>query len=477
MIFNIVNGSNNGRAKNISPVELVNFYPEIEDSGKSKYVRAAIGAPGYRRVTTNPLTVSGFGRGAYTTGKERAFFVSYNKLFELLTNETIVERGTLASTSAMCSFADNGEQLLLVDGTKGYILNLSSNVFAEITDIDFPLNPTRCIFTDGYFVVCALNSSQFWFSNSYDGTGWEALDFATAEYSSDILQAVVKTGNGTIWMIGKQTVELWSNVGTEDLPWRRIAGAIIEVGTTAPFSAVGNGANVFWLGYGANGNGSVFMSNGYSAQKISTPAIEYVIKQLTNRENAEAFCYSDEGHSFYVLSFGDEKTIVYDITSNEWHYRGTFNEIAGINKRQQARGYTFFNNKHYINSFSTAHIYEMNLDVYDEDGTPIVRQIVTPGISDENKYKIHGMIELDFERGTADQNDTMPQVSREFSNDSGFTWSSADAVDAIRVTGAVGAYNHRVIWPRNGVARNRVYRFSFDAPIKWVIITLYIRVL
>ena len=472
MIFDIVQGTSRARAKVISVNDLQNFYPEVEDTGKSKSIKALIGCPGYRLVGT--AYGLGNSRGLYATPTGRLFQIVYNRLVEVTASETFIERGVLNTSSGMCGIADNGNQVLIVDGTYGYIYNLSTNSLTRITDAGFPASPTHCLFTDGYFLVNAGGTGQFYFLASYDGSSWNALDFATAEYSADTLQGIVKTSNGTIWMIGKQSLELWSNVGTADLPWRRVSGTVKEVGTVAPQSIATNGDQVFFLGNGASGYGSIYIGQGYDARKISTPAVEYQIKQLDGSiEDSVAFTYSDEGHAFYVISFTSELTLAYDITTGEWHTRGSLNTFTGQNIRQFAQGYAFFNGKHYVGSWANGNLYEMNLDFNDDAGGDIKRAIVTGHIHNENQLLKHLKFELDCEKGAGLVSGGEPKIMLQFSDDGGHTWSSEYWVGV----GAIGEYRARAIWRRVGSSRDRVYRLTCSDPAKWIITNAYIEVL
>ena len=422
MRYDIVHGTNSGRAKIISPVELVNFYPEMEDGEKSKYVKALIGCPGYDSVVT--AYTEGYCRALYATSTDRLFAIISNKLIEISTSETATEIGTINTSYGNCVMCDNGSQLFIVDGTDGYICTLSTDTLAVISDSNFPDSPTHCIFTDGYFLVNSSTTGKFNFSASYDGTSWAALDYATAEYSPDYLIGLAKTSNGTIWMIGKQSLELWNNVGVANLPWRRIQGSVKEIGCIAPFSIASNGNNVFWLGNGKNGYGAVFMGVGYDVIRISTPAIEYQVKQLTNINEATGYTYIEEGHQFYVINFTSEKTLTYDLTTGQWHIRASWNSLTGQNIRNKAQWCAFFNGKNYVGSYKDADIYEMSLDIYDENGTEIVRKIVTPHICNENKLVRHNKVELDMEKGVGLVGEDAPMIMMKYSDDGGHTWSN-----------------------------------------------------
>lgn len=470
MIFDIVHGTNAGRSKAISCNELINFYPEVEDGAKSKYVKALIGCPGYRLAVA--AYTKGYCRALYTTSTDVMFAIVSNKLVEISSAEVATVRGTLNTSVGICGVSDNGTQIFIVDGTYGYIYTLATNTLTVITDTDFPASPTHCIFTDGYFLVTSSGSGKFYFSASYDGTSWAGLEFATAEYSADNLQGIIKTSNGTIWMIGKQSVELWNNVGVAELPWRRIAGSVKEVGCIAPYSIASNGSQVFWVGNGQTGYASVFMGTGYEAVKISTPAIEYQIKQFTGIENAVGFSYTDESHSFYVLNFTSEKSFVYDITTGEWHRRGSYNTSTGNNARQFAQSCAFLNGKFYVGSYQNGNIYEMSLDVLDEAGETIKREIVTNHIGNENRLLRHKKVEIDLEKGVGLVDNVAPTFMMTFSDDGSFTWSN----ETTTTPGKIGQYFVRSIFKRLGKSRDRVYRFVVSNSVKWVINSLFIEV-
>jgi hypothetical protein len=470
MIFDIVHGTNVGRSKAISCTDLVNFYPEIEDASKSKYIKALIGCPGYRLAVL--AYGSGYCRALYTTSTGRLFTIVSNKLIEISSAEVAIEKGTINTSTGICGMVDNGSQVLIVDGVDGYILTLSTDILTTITDSDFPDYPTHCVFTDGYFIVNASRSGQFYFSASYDGTSWNGLDFATAEYSADTLQGIVKTSNGTVWMIGKQSVELWQNVGVAELPWRRISGSVKEVGCIAPYSIASNGSQVFWIGNGQNGYASVFMGSGYDAVKISTSAIEYQIKQFTDLENATAFVYTDEGHSFYVLNFTSEKTFVYDMTSGLWHRRGSYSSSSGFNIRQFAQGCSFLNGKYYVGSYQNGNIYEMSLDIFDEAGIKIKREIVTNYISSEGRLLRHKRIELDMMKGVGVVDNNLPTIMMKFSDDGDNTFSNETETSP----GKMGEYLTVPYFSRLGRSRNRSYRFTMTDPVKWIINSLTVEV-
>jgi hypothetical protein len=62
-------------------------------------------------------------------------------------------RGTLNTTTGKVSMAENGTQIVIVDGTNGYVYNMSTLAFAQIVDADFPNGAATVCWIDGYFLV------------------------------------------------------------------------------------------------------------------------------------------------------------------------------------------------------------------------------------------------------------------------------------------------------------------------------------
>ena len=155
----------------------------MSEDGKSPI--AFYGTPG---LTLFADTAIGEGGGAHTA-QERAFVVVGATLYELASDGTETSRGTLSSASGVVSMADNGVDLLIVDGTDGYKFTLATNTFAVIVDVDFPA-ANRVSFDDGYFILNDAGTGKFWVTSLYS-TDVDPLDFATAEGAPDPIVSLI----------------------------------------------------------------------------------------------------------------------------------------------------------------------------------------------------------------------------------------------------------------------------------------------
>jgi len=427
-------------------------------------------------------------RRIYTTSKGRLFSINGDKLTEISITGGKTEHGTISTSTGQVSMADNGDELLIVDGTTGFVFNLVTNVLTSIADTDFPDSATHVTFQDGFLIVNDPSSSpagEFFISGIRDATTWGALDFGNAESSPDIINALISTGR-EVWLFGPKSVEPWYNSGAAAFPFQRINGAQSEIGLFAPFSLCRMETSIFWLGANDQGHGQVFTNQGYKPVRISTHAIEQEWITYSSIEDAVGFCYQEGGHKFYVLNFqAGDKTWVYDTVTGWWHETG-FTDFT-INKDGQYRGNThaFFNGKNFTSDAANGNIYEIDpktlTDEIDPDiltdptidGVKIKMLRSTPHEWNGAERVFYNSFQVDMETGvglTVGQGSD-PQAMLRWSNDGGHTFSN----QLFKDIGKKGEYKTRVKFNRIGQARDRLWEFSITDPIPVTILGAYIK--
>lgn len=449
----------------------VNLYAIISEVGTSKSVAALRSAPGY-----NLFATAGGGpiRGAKTAANGRAFVVSGFDFYEINTDGTTTDRGNLLTATNRVSMAENGNQLIIVDGTYGYTFTFATDTFAQIVDGDFP-TADIVTFLDGYFIVNDNGTNNFYISGLLDGTTWDALDFSNAASNPDNLVSLI-ADTGNLWLFGSsQSTEVFQNTGAATFPFERIPGAVIQTGCAAPFTVQAFDNTIAWLGVDEQGRGVVWKANGYSAQRLSNQAIEAIIASATDFTESYAYVYHEQGHVFYCLQIkGLNTTLVYDGATGLWHER-TFVDNA-TNTTQQHRGscHFFFNQKNLIGDRESGKIYQQSLSFYDHDGDEMHRIRVSPHLQEEKRNITFSNFELDIEtgRGLVTGQGSDPQVMMKYSNNGGRTYSAERWVSA----GAIGKYKTRVRFSRCGSARDRVWHVRYSEPTFFQINEAYINV-
>jgi len=126
--------------------------------------------------------------------------------------------GTIPGTDR-ASFADNGQQLIVVAGGSGWIIDEdASPVFDPITDPAFTSEgvPQQVVFIDSFFIL-TLDSKKFLRSAANDGTSWSALDQFSAEADPDDIVAPIVLKNQLL-IAGGQTIEFFQDIAKNQWP-------------------------------------------------------------------------------------------------------------------------------------------------------------------------------------------------------------------------------------------------------------------
>lgn len=334
--------------------------------------------------------------------------------------------------------------------------------FAQITDPNF-LGATHVAFMDGYFIFNEPNTQQFFLSPIQAVTPFSGLDVGTAEASPEpLLGHAVMQEN--VYLFSGKHLEIWYDSGNNNFPFTRIQGAVSQIGCAAAFSIATIQNTVYWLGQDQSGQGVVYSAQGLQPQRISTLAIETVIRSLGDLSGARAWTYEQGGHAFYCLNIpGASSTWVYDVLTGMWHERAHLS--GGQFSRHQVDCHAFAYNTNVGGDFSNGNLYALDPAVFSDNSNPIVRERTAPHISKDTNRVFHSRFILDMERGTGlsgTGQGTSPVAMLQWSDDGGHSWSNEHWTSI----GAIGVRKPRAAWRRLGHSRDRVYRVRISDPVK-----------
>lgn len=450
--------------------DLYNMYLE-RGSQTSRSPVSFIGTPGL--LLWAALGVPGPIRGLEVFNEQYSVAVTFDKVFRVKSDGTFLEIGTVDPAETPVSMASNGIVMMMVTGPSGYVVDVTGGSVTKIIDTDFEGSDT-VDFIDQYFVFNKTGTGQFQISQIL-GTDIDALDFATAEGSPDLLLSLL-VDHREIWLFGEHTTEVFFNSGANpDFPFERIPGAFLEHGTAAKFSPAKLDNTVYWLSKDENGLGMVMKASGYQPVRVSTYAVEVdiakMIKEVGTIDDAISFTYQQEGHSFYVLNFPTAKrTWVYDVGENLWHRRCF--RVPGTNEKQhiRAQNQIQFGHKTIVGDRENGNLYVLDLDTFTDNGALIPRIRVTPHIIDPDfKMQFFFYLEVCMEVGVGNVSGSGmdPIGVLRWSDDGGKTWSP----EMQRSFGKVGEYKTRCRFPKLGKARDRVYEFTITDPVKVSIVS------
>ena len=482
------------RSVNAADNRMVNLFPEIVPEGGKEpaFLQRAPGLTLLATLGTGPV------RGLWQFGAY-GYAVSGNTLYQIDSNWNAVAKGTVAGSGPV-SMADNGTQLFIAANPQGFIYNVQTNVFQQITDPDFP-GAVTVGYIDGYFVFNEPNSQKLWVTQLLDGTSIDPLEFSSAEGSPDNVVAIF-VDHREVWVYGTNSTEVWYDAGLLDFPLARIQGAFNELGCAAPYSIAKMDNQIYWLGKDARGQGMVYRAAGYMGQRISTHAIEWQMQEYPDLSDAVGYTYQQDGHSFYVLNFPTaDTTWVFDVATGAWHERASFQN--GDFNRHRGNSQMFFNSETAIGDYQNGKLYKFDLEVYADDGQPqkwlrswralptgannLTRTIQhSMQLDCETGVGLNGIDPLDpldwfFTTSSGDQLVTNtgdfilfspptvqgadPRAMLRWSDDGGHTWSN----EHWKSMGRIGQYGKRTIWRRLGATmkiRDRVYEVSGTDPVR-----------
>jgi hypothetical protein len=451
--FGFVGGTYQSRDGLWAYARCVNLFVSADPAANGKSKAMLQGVPGLEVFSSIDSPVRGL-----WAGDERLFAVGDQTLYEIASDGTATIIGTggeLASASTPVQMCGNGNSLLVVSGNTGYICDTA---VTAITDF----NMVSATYLDGYFVALEDGTNNVRISGLLDGGTWDALDVEDYRSSGSIDRLMrVQAHKGLLWLMGRKTTGHWAHTGNADYPFQRLSGASLDVGTDAAWSVASDGTSLLWLGSGERGMGIVYKSTGGTPERVSTGSIEYLIQAMHAAgtvTDARGYCYEEDGHTFYVLSFPQsDMTLVYDLTTGLWHERLRWTGSAWTQWRGGSfHAYCF--GKHLVADGNTGQIYTQGLDLYDDAGDDIRYLRIGPYIHDgEHQRVFHHHLRIHL-KGT-------PSVSLAYSDNEGTSWSASKVRTAA---------NRRVDYWRLGNSRERLYSMQIDSDAQMAIAEAYL---
>lgn len=417
----------------------INWYPKATDSpGEDKpLVMAAV--EGYSEFCDLGADV----RSLYATDG-RMFAVAGSVLYEINAAGASINRGSLSSLTGYVSLKRGRDQLCLVDGPAGYVMNLATNVFGQITDGDF-LGSNDVDELDGYFIFVDPNTDQFYLSTIDDASTLDALDFSSADAQPDdiVTHRVMKR---ELYLFGTRSTEIWINSGDPDFPFTRYNSTPIDVGVVGQRAVIGAAETLVFVGKREQGAGMVFMMVGHQPQRISDASVEEWLKTSTDMSGVTMWSYQIAGAEFVgIRAPGLETVWVYDFSTRMWSERGIL--VNGDWQQWPLQSIVYFDDRHF--GFDGAKIYELDATVTTFGDYARVLERTWPHFVKPTFQPIT-FRELRLACTTG----TNGRITLECSNDGGYVYGTP----LIKNLGSSGQRTQTVRWLGLGTSEDRVFR-------------------
>lgn len=475
----------------------VNLYPELNRVGSAVQV-THLQRPGLR-VLAEPSAPAP-GRCLYTASNGQLYAVIGSTVYSVDSSWNLTSLGSITPARGnVCSMADQGTYVLLVDGTSsGWTIDMGTQAFATVLDPVFP-GADRVDSIDTYIVGNEPGTRNWWSTLSaanatpINSLQWDSAYFGQKVGWPDPIGSLL-VNRLQVLVLGAKRGEIWNNAGNPQFPFSRLAGTYIEHGIAAPYSIASSDISTFWLEQSMPGQGTVMRQRGYETLRVSNHAIEYAIRRIAQSQgisDATGYTYQCDGHWFYVLTFpAGNQTWVFDDAMIDplyaWHQRA-WTDANGNLGRERPSVAAFAYGQNVALDYTNGTLYALDPECYTDTVGSVEGPITylrtfghtmeLPGpegpMSTDGHRTQNSIFTADIQCGDLPLNPdgTSPQAWLRWSTTRGRTWGT----EVLQTLGAPGAYDTMPTWQIGGViARDLVFELGWscagEAPLNgaWI---------
>lgn len=454
-----------GRSPMISAQKRINCFVEArKEQDKTSF--SLVGRPGLSPFVTTLGNITTRGKWAVNTlPNPQDFIVQGNQFISVNNSGVTTQIGTINTQTGNVSMADDGTFLVLVDGVNGWVYNMVTGTFVQITDGNFTSAPGTVTWQDNYFAVMSNNSREWQLSQispSIDPTVWPSVQIGFTGAGAGALQNGI-SDHSYLNLFGDTYTEFWQNAGTPDLPFAITQGAAQQFGLKAPFSLTRFDNSLVGLFQDHQGGLNVSRLVGFSLRQISTPDIDFILQNYPTVADATGYSFVQSGHPFYVLNLPKANaTWVYDGNSGIWSQWTATDSSAFWGNRG-----SYFINSFVVSDRRNGNLYMIDQNNYSDNGSTIPMEVWSKHIWNQDKYIGIPWLQIDIEAGVglATGQGSNPLVSLEVSKDGGQTFRSIGYASM----GKLGKFRDRLHWSSLGGARDWILKLVVTDPVKRVI--------
>lgn len=421
--FDIIGGNTESEYTEFSPQRLVNMF--VVSHPEAVVKKAAFPTPGLDSENGTTFNIGGViveGRAAHLF-KDVAYVVVKDQLYgvksspaaagSILTHFLV---GTIKTNTGYVGIDSLNNELMLVDGEDGWILDVSTDLFTEINDPNFPSGATDVVALGNRFVTNKGESNVFHYSEPGTGLTWGGLNFFSV---SDTVVAF-STINGRMLVMSTTSTNPWYVAGGTAPFLPQLPS--FDLGCAAVGSVAKGFGMVVWLSRTDKGVSSIVATTGGMPIHLSDESMDTEFDKYINVEDAMSYLYKNElGHIMYVINLTlDNKSWMYDFNTKK------FSELSSEeDNRHLGNAYVYLEGRHYVLDYKAPKMYDMAVEYGTDDGAVIKRVITSPNFLFPNDVSID-WLEFIMKQGTGTQsgNDENPQARLRISKDGGTSYGA-----------------------------------------------------
>lgn len=348
------------REKPLSSQVTKNMWPEINPEARNQV--SLHNTAGLRTVAN----LGGADRGLHDFNN-LLYAVNGNKLYSIDDVGTSIELGTIAGTNRTV-MASSPFRILIATGLTLYQYTTTAGV-EPVVDANV-VNPTWVFFLNSQFLMDKNNGIPGEYVVAPDaGTSdidVDPLDFATAESHPDDIIRGIKYRQ-LAYFFGIYSGEPWRNTGKGNPPFARQDSGIRSYGIAGLHAITTTDEFIYFLDTKRRPR----RSNGLDYIPIGTPSIGVEFVKYSRIDDCIVFEFTQDDQQFVAYTFPTaNRTWCYHEPSGSW-----FQMVFGAkNDRHRATSMIKIYGLNFCADHSNGKLYEYSLDIFTDDGTPIVKQ-------------------------------------------------------------------------------------------------------
>jgi len=452
--INITGGTYQHKSRPLSKQLTRNWWPQVQGTQKARSDYILQSFYGLNLFKTQ----SGNTDRGMLVNQGRLYKVTDTTLYEVNILGTHTSLGTIPGSSR-CMMKSMGSQVIIGNGS-GLVFVWNGTTLTQVTDPNIGL-PRG---------VAVLNNQAIYDQGS--GQGFDVSDVATPgtinglnnasaeSFSDDLL--IPYAYRETLYLMGKETIELWYNSGQGNPPFDKIQGAGQNIGLGAIHSVADMPDLMFFFGSDKQFH-SLTPGSSTVDTVISNPAMAKEFQDYLITDDCIGWTMELEGQWFYIATFPSQDiTWVYPV-GGEWFQWGS-SAIGRI----RGNSYAYVFGKHLVAEYNSGNIYELDPEVYTDNGEAIIRTRdsapIHSGIfgADNKEFEINSLeIVLETGVGLLDGQGSNPQIMLSVSRDGGKSFGTERFM-------RIGTLGERVLVRTNSLGRFKpsgcVLRIRFSDP-------------
>jgi hypothetical protein len=360
--------------------------------------------------------------GAFRGGLEvdDTLYVAFtDELYAVTSDGQIIYVDDLAGAEPIFIAANQNTTPNIVIVSENGAYELISGVVTAYTDSDVGTGASRpnCVtYHDGWFFF-GYNDGNIR-ATELNGVGINTLDVANAASNAD---GIVRLWpyNGQLYAAGDKTIEIWGYpVNNAGFPLNRVgyhvtpglisqqavAGFAPEFGN--PPLYVGTDNTVRWL-------------RGYDAVRVSTPDLERLIADVTDKSTIKAMAYRVAGNAFWQVYCADW-TWVFNCNNPGWYERKSLNS----NRCRFDGDAVYAFGKWLVGDTETSKLLEVTDDVQTEADAELAVTIISPSVKAFPDRVRVARADFNLVVPAVTATTTAPTIDISWSDDGGATFST-----------------------------------------------------